>query len=68
MATKRLEKRRKAGRPPTLTMPEPIDDTIENVMDAALTTPPKKRSEWKYLQKHKASSSRRHAAMQEGSI
>lgn len=50
MQSKRLAKTKKAGRPPTLTMPEPIPDTVENVMDAILTTPPKKRSEWKYLQ------------------
>ena len=39
MQPKRLAKTKKAGRPPTLTMPEPIDDTIENVMDAVLTHP-----------------------------
>jgi hypothetical protein len=53
MQSKRLTKAKKAGRPPTLTMPEPIPDTVENVMDAILTTPPKKRSEWKYLQQQK---------------
>jgi hypothetical protein len=55
MQSKRLTKAKKAGRPPTLTMPEPIDDTIDNVMDAVLSTPPKKHGEWKYLQKHQAS-------------
>ena len=56
MPPKRLTKAKKVGRPPTLTMPEPIPDTIENVMDAVLTTPPKKRSEWKYVQRqHKSS-------------
>ena len=54
MPIKRTAKARKAGRPPTLTMPEPVDDTIENVMDAVLTTPPKKRGEWKYLQNKNA--------------
>ena len=53
MSAKRLTKAKKAGRPPTLAMPEPIPDTVENVMDAVLTTPPKKRSEWKYLQQQK---------------
>ena len=56
MPPKRLTKAKKAGRPPTLTMPEPIPDTIENVMDAVLTTPPKKRNEWKYLQNKGATS------------
>ena len=41
----------KRGRPPTLTMPDPIPDTLDNVMDAVLSTPPKKRSEWKYIQR-----------------
>ena len=50
MQPKRLTKAKKAGRPPTVTMPEPIPDTLENVMDAVLTTPPKKRDEWKYMQ------------------
>ena len=57
MPPKRPTKAKKAGRPPTLTMPEPIDDTIENVMDAVLTTPPKERSEWKYLQRQKEGAS-----------
>ena len=43
----------KRGRPPTLTMPDPIPDTLDNVMDAVLTTPPKKRSKWKYLQENR---------------
>ncbi len=51
----RRTKGRKAGRPPTLTMPEPIPDSLENVMDAVVTTPTKKRSEWKYLQQQKGS-------------
>ena len=65
MTPKRLTKAKKAGRPPTLTMPEPIPDTIENVMDAALTTPTKKQGEWKYMQQSKETC--RHAAAQEGS-
>lgn len=55
MSAKRLTKAKKAGRPPTLAMPEPIPDSIENVMDAVLTTPPKKRSDWKYNQQQKES-------------
>ena len=58
MPPKRLTKAKKAGRPPTLTMPEPIPDTIDGVMDAVLTTPPKKRSEWKYMQRKEANANR----------
>lgn len=46
-------KGKKRGRPPTLIMPEPIPDTLDNVMDAVLNTAPKKRSEWKYLKRQK---------------
>ena len=66
MAKERPAKAKKAGRPPTLTMPEPIDDTIDNVMDAVLGTPPKKRSDWKYLQREK-DAGWSHAATREGS-
>ena len=55
MTAKRLTKSKKAGRPPTLTMPEPIDDTPENVAEAMMRTPPRKRSEWKFVQEHNAS-------------
>jgi hypothetical protein len=55
MPVKRLAKGKKAGRPPTLTMPEPIDDTPENVAEAMMRTPPRKRSEWKFIQEHQAS-------------
>ena len=34
-------------------MPPPIPDSLDNVIDAALTTPPKKRDEWKYIQRQK---------------
>lgn len=51
MPAKRLAKGRKAGRPPTLIMPEPIDDTPENVAQAILTTKPKKRSEWRFMKR-----------------
>ena len=53
MAAKRLIKSKKAGRPPTITMPEPVPDTLENVMVAVINTPPKKRGEWKYLKRQK---------------
>lgn len=67
MSAKRLPTVKKAGRPPTLPMPEPIPDTIENVMDAVLTTPPKKRGKWKYMQKRKANAVGPHAVAEEGS-
>ena len=53
-----LEERmkKKRGRPPTLTMPDPISDTPENVVQALLTTPPRKASEWPYLRRHEAGS------------
>ncbi len=44
--------RRMRGRPVKYPMPEPIPDTLENVARAVLTTPPKKRDEWKYLKKY----------------
>ena len=50
MPVKRLAKAKKAGRPPTLTMPEPIDDTPENVAKTMMRTPPRKRGEWKFMQ------------------
>ena len=65
MATKRLTKGKKAGRPPTLTMPEPIPDTPENVAKAMMRTPPRKRGEWKFMQEHEQLC--HHAAVQEGS-
>lgn len=52
MTAKRLAKAKTAGRPPTLTMPEPIPDTPENIAKAVLFTPPKKRSEWRFVQEH----------------
>ena len=41
---------RKIGRSP-LTMPEPINGTPENAAKAILSTPPKKRNEWKFMQR-----------------
>ena len=41
---------RKAGRPPK-PMPESIPDSPENVIDAVLNTPPRKRSGWKFMQR-----------------
>ena len=42
------------GRPVKLTMPEPIDDTPENVPRAVLNTPPKKRDEWEFMKRFRA--------------
>ena len=36
------------GRPPK-PMPEPIDDTPENVARALLGSPPKRKQDWRYL-------------------
>ena len=36
------------GRPPK-PMPEPIPNTPENVARAILTTPPKRREDWRFL-------------------
>ena len=55
---------RKVGRP-GLAMPEPIPDTPENVAKAILSTPPKKRDEWKFMQAR--SQIWPHAANEEGS-
>ena len=39
------------GRPVKHSMPEPIQDTPENIMKALLDTPPRKREDWKFVQK-----------------
>ncbi len=39
------------GRPVKHSMPEPIPDTPENIMKAFLDTPPRKREDWKFVQK-----------------
>ena len=58
------EETRGVGRPP-LAMPEPIPDTPENVAKAILSTPAKKRDEWKFVQAR--SQIWPHAADEEGS-
>ena len=42
--------RRKRGRQAKRRMPEPIDDSPENIMRAVVSTPPKKSEEWRHLQ------------------
>ena len=39
---------KKPGRPPK-PLPEPINDTPENVARALLSTPPKRERDWRYL-------------------
>ena len=41
--------KRKRGRRVKRTMPEPIDDSPENIMRAVVSTPPKKSEEWRHL-------------------
>ena len=43
--------KRKRGRPVKYPMPDPIPDTLENVLKALVTSPPKKRDEWGFLKK-----------------
>lgn len=45
-----MSDRRKRGRPQERQWPEPIPDTPENIARAVLSTPPKKRDEWRHLQ------------------
>ena len=40
--------KRPRGRPVEKSLPEPIDDSPENVMRSILSTPPKKDGEWRY--------------------
>ena len=39
----------KRGRPVQRAMPEPIPDTLGNVLRALVTAPPKKKEGWAYL-------------------
>ena len=41
--------KRSRGRPVEYPMPEGIPDAPENIARAIVTTPPKKRDDWKYL-------------------
>ena len=49
MCSEAKQEARNVGRP-ALAMPEPIPDTPEKVANAILSTPPKKRDEWKFVQ------------------
>ena len=39
-------------RPKRLEMPPPIPDTLESVIDAVVSTPPRKPGEWRFMQEH----------------
>ncbi len=65
MSSAAKQEARKAGRPP-LVMPEPINDTPENVAKAIFRTPPRKGSEWKFMQAR--NQIWHHAADEEGSV
>ncbi len=43
-----MAEQKRIGWPPRK-IPEPIDDTPENIACALVNTPPKRESEWKYL-------------------
>ena len=43
--------KRPRGRPVKHSLPEPIPDTPENIMKAFVDTPPRKREDWKFVQK-----------------
>lgn len=45
-----MSDRRKRGRPQEREWPKPIDAEPEDIARAVLSTPPKKRDEWRYLQ------------------
>ena len=49
MKGKKPKEKPKLGRPVKRSMPEPIPDTPENIARAIVTTPPKKRDEWRFL-------------------
>lgn len=51
MPEDRKPSKRKHGRPVEYPMPEPITDTLENVLKALVTSPPKKHGEWDFLKK-----------------
>ena len=46
---KKEKEKPKRGRPVKRAMPEPIPDTLGNVLSALVTSPPKKKEEWAYL-------------------
>ena len=48
----RLGTTERRKRPKRLEMPPPIPDPLENVIDAVVSTPPRKPSEWRFLQEH----------------
>ena len=51
--TAKPERKRARGRPVEKPPPPPIADTPENIARAVLSTPPKRRKDWKYLKARK---------------
>ena len=45
--------KRQRGRPVEKPLPPPIPDSPENIARAVITTPPKRRKDWKYLKARK---------------
>lgn len=50
MKTTTVKPKKLTGRPPN-PLPDRIPDTPENIMRVLVSTPPKKRREWRYLKK-----------------
>ena len=48
-------KQTRRGRPVEHPLPEPIPDTPENIMKAFVSTPPRKREDWKFVQEREQS-------------
>jgi hypothetical protein len=42
------------GRPVKYPLPEPIPDSPENIANAILSTPPKKREDWRHVREREA--------------
>ena len=53
---KKQDTPRPRGRPVKNPLPPPIPDTPENIARAILSSPPRKRDEWKYLKEAKRAS------------
>lgn len=48
------DSKRPRGRPVKYPLPDPIPDTPENIARALLTTPPRKRKDWKHIREREA--------------
>ena len=56
MDEKTEREKARQGRPAMYPLPDPIPDTPENIARAILSTPPKKREDWKHVQEREANS------------